>query len=135
MFYKVKLFVLGLPVMMGTRTEVIEADTQEQAEQRADDWYVSDGWGVLDSVPCTKDGEELDENEVKADPEQVKKLFNQYFEEYKKDNPDWEEYFSDSTYYEIADWYDSKHGTNFEDVASKEAIEFATYVWENILMQ
>ena len=60
MFYKVKLFVLGLPVMANTtREEIIEADKQEQAEQKAHDWYVSDGWGVLKSVPCTEDGEEL----------------------------------------------------------------------------
>ena len=59
MYYKVTLFILGLPASAGTREEIIEADTQEQAEQKADDWYVSDGWGVLDSVPCTADGEEL----------------------------------------------------------------------------
>ena len=59
MFYKVKLFVLGLPVTAGKREEIIEADTQEQAEQKSHDWYVSDGWGVLDSKPCTEAGQEL----------------------------------------------------------------------------
>ena len=59
MFYKVKLFILGLPVTAGKREEVIEADTQEQAEQKAHDWYVSDGWGVLESTPCTEAGQEL----------------------------------------------------------------------------
>lgn len=59
MYWKVKMFVLGLPAKMGEREEIIEADTQEQAEQKAHDWYVSDGWGVLDSVPCDEDGEEL----------------------------------------------------------------------------
>jgi len=59
MFYKVKLFILGLPVTAGKREEVIEADTQEQAEQKAHDWYISDGWGVLGSTPCTENGQEL----------------------------------------------------------------------------
>lgn len=59
MYWKVKMFILGLPAKMGEREEIIEADTQEQAEQKAHDWYVSDGWGVLDSVPCDEDGGEL----------------------------------------------------------------------------
>lgn len=59
MYYKVTLFILGLPVSAGTREEIIEADSQTQAEQKAHDWYVSDGWGVLKSVPCTEAGQEL----------------------------------------------------------------------------
>ena len=59
MHYKVTLFILGLPIKYNTRTEIIEADTQDEAEKKAHDKYVSDGWGVLDSRPCTEDGEEL----------------------------------------------------------------------------
>ena len=59
MYYKVTLFILGLPESAGTREEIIEADSQTQAEQKAHDWYVSDGWGVLKSVPCTEAGQEL----------------------------------------------------------------------------
>lgn len=48
--YDVRLFILGIytePENM--RTVTIEADSQEEAEQLAHDWYVSDGWGVYDS--------------------------------------------------------------------------------------
>jgi hypothetical protein len=48
--YKVTLFVLGLPMTSGnTRVEYIEAETQDEAEQMAHDWYASDGWGVYGS--------------------------------------------------------------------------------------
>ena len=48
--YDVKLFILGLPLRKeDLRIVTIEADSQEEAEQKAHDWYVSDGWGVYDS--------------------------------------------------------------------------------------
>lgn len=48
--FEVTLFILGLPYSKGnTRTVEIEAASQDEAEQKAHDWYVSDGWGVLDS--------------------------------------------------------------------------------------
>lgn len=59
MFYKVTLFILGCPLSAGTRQEIIEANTQSEAEEKAHDWYVADGWGVYSSVPCTEDGQEL----------------------------------------------------------------------------
>ena len=48
--YEVRLFILGLymePEDM--RTVTIEADSQDEAEQLAHDWYIADGWGVYDS--------------------------------------------------------------------------------------
>lgn len=48
--YDVRLFILGIytkPEDM--RTVTIEAESQEEAEQKAHDWYVSDGWGVYGS--------------------------------------------------------------------------------------
>ena len=45
--YEVRLFILGIytkPENM--RTVTIEADSQDEAEQLAHDWYIADGWGV-----------------------------------------------------------------------------------------
>lgn len=52
--YEVKLFILGLymePEDM--RTVTIEADSQDEAEQKAHNWYIADGWGVYDSEEIT----------------------------------------------------------------------------------
>ena len=52
--YEVRLFILGLNMKPeDMRTEIIEADSQDEAEQLAHDWYVSDGWGVYDSKEVT----------------------------------------------------------------------------------
>lgn len=52
--YEVTLFILGLPYCEGnTRTVEIEANSQDEAEQKAHDWYVADGWGVYDSKEIT----------------------------------------------------------------------------------
>ena len=49
--YDVTLFILGLPYNPNnTRVVTIEANSQDEAEQKAHDWYVEDGWGVYDSV-------------------------------------------------------------------------------------
>lgn len=48
--YEVRLFVLGIytkPEDM--RIVTITANSQDEAEQLAHDWYISDGWGVYDS--------------------------------------------------------------------------------------
>lgn len=48
--YEVTLFILGLPFSKNTcRVEEIEAESQDEAEKKAHDWYVPDGWGVYDS--------------------------------------------------------------------------------------
>ena len=48
--FEVTLFVLGLPYNENnTRVVTIEANSQDEAEQKAHDWYVSDGWGVYNS--------------------------------------------------------------------------------------
>lgn len=53
--YEVRLFILGLNMKPeNMRTVTIKANTQEEAEQLAHDWYVSDGWGVYDSKEITK---------------------------------------------------------------------------------
>lgn len=47
--FEVKLFILGLPLNNNLRTEYIEAETQDEAEELASRWYNADGWGVYDS--------------------------------------------------------------------------------------
>ena len=52
--YEVTLFVLGLPYNENrTRVVTIEANSQDEAEEKAHDWYVADGWGVYDSKEVT----------------------------------------------------------------------------------
>lgn len=49
--YEVELFIMGLPSSPYTNEKVvIEADSQEEAEQEAHDWYFPKGYGVLGSV-------------------------------------------------------------------------------------
>ena len=48
--YDVELFILGLPPSPHlNRHELIEANSQDEAEQIAHNKWVSDGWGVLNS--------------------------------------------------------------------------------------
>ncbi len=48
--YEVTLFVLGLPYHESrTRKEIIVASSEEEAEQKAHDWYIADGWGVYET--------------------------------------------------------------------------------------
>ena len=57
--FEVKLFMIGLPYSEErTRTVTIEADSQEEAEEKAHDWYISDGWGVYDSKEISEEDSE-----------------------------------------------------------------------------
>lgn len=58
-------------------------------------------------------------------------LFDREFEEFKSENPDWKKYLTDSTYYDILNWYEKKHGLCSDDEYSEEGYDFAGYVWEN----
>lgn len=41
---------MGLPYSKyNTRVVEIEANNQDEAEQKAHDWYIADGWGVYSS--------------------------------------------------------------------------------------
>ena len=82
--YEVKLFILGLPITANnTRTEIIKANSQDEAEEKAHDWYVSDGWGVYGSRPVLHKGDLVKWNDPaisdydEEDREQVK---NRIFE-------------------------------------------------------
>lgn len=48
--YEVTLFIMGLPYSEhNTRVVEVEANSQDEAEQKAHDWYIADGWGVYSS--------------------------------------------------------------------------------------
>lgn len=48
--YEVTLFVMGVPPSPAlNETVYIDAETQDEAEQKAHDWYFPDGYGVLSS--------------------------------------------------------------------------------------
>ena len=52
--YEVTLFILGLPYSEdNARIVEVEANSQDEAEQKAHDWYIADGWGVYDSKEVT----------------------------------------------------------------------------------
>ena len=52
--YEVKLFIIGLNMKPeNMRTEIIEAHSQDEAEELAHDWYAPWGWGVYDSKEVT----------------------------------------------------------------------------------
>lgn len=52
--YEVTLFIMGLPYSEdNTETVEVYANSQDEAEQKAHDWYVADGWGVYDSKEIT----------------------------------------------------------------------------------
>ena len=54
--YAVTLFIMGLPYSeCRTRVVEVEADTQDEAEQKAHDWYIADGWGVYSSEEITEE--------------------------------------------------------------------------------
>ena len=61
-----------------------------------------------------------------------KELYEKEFEQYKKDNPDWERTMTDSTYYELMKWYDVRRNQDSEE-PSDDARNFAEYVWNNII--
>lgn len=61
--------------------------------------------------------------------------YEQLFKQYGQENPDWAEYLTDSTYYEMVDWYDYAHGNDNDECSSDEAREFANYVWNKYVKE
>lgn len=47
--YEVTLFIIGVNAPSLNETVYIDADNQDEAEQKAHDWYFPDGYGVLSS--------------------------------------------------------------------------------------
>ena len=62
------------------------------------------------------------------------KKFDEAWKLYQQENPDWYKFLTDSTYYEIKDWYEHKYGFEYdEDVGyADEVDEFGEYIWKQI---
>lgn len=74
--FKVTLFILGLPYdENNTRVEYIDAETQDEAEQLAHEWYIADGWGVYSSVEV-RDG--LSETQKKRALDYASELLSKF---------------------------------------------------------
>lgn len=58
--------------------------------------------------------------------------FEELFEQFKKESPISLQYLSDSTYFEMMDWYDSYYGFNKEGNSSQ-ARKFAIYIWDKYI--
>lgn len=65
----------------------------------------------------------------------VNKEFEEDIKAYAQENPKWLDYLSDSTCFELMDWYDAAHNihTNENECSSDKAHEFAEYVWRKKL--
>ena len=61
-----------------------------------------------------------------------KEDFDSAFIIFEKQNPDWKECLTDSTYYELAEWYDEFIGVSNNESLSDKAHEFAAYVWRKL---
>lgn len=55
--------------------------------------------------------------------------FNSAYHCFEAENPDWRDDLTDSTYYEVAEWYDEFLGIANSESLSDEAYKFADYVW------
>ena len=57
------------------------------------------------------------------------KDYEALFKQFKKENPDWKKYLTDSIYYDLAGWYDVKKGIANPDDYSEEGLKFTGYIW------
>ena len=67
----------------------------------------------------------------------MEKQFSERFELFKKENPTWEDHLTDSTYYDIMEWYADKYGFEWDDENgyADEVGDFTTYCWKQICPQ
>ena len=55
--------------------------------------------------------------------------YEDLFKQYQEENPDWEKFLTDSTYYELMSWFDYKAKLAVDDYYTDEARDFANYIW------
>ena len=63
---------------------------------------------------------------------ETKEEFDSAFIVFEQRNQEWKNDLSDSTYYELAEWYDEYLGIANNESLSDKAYEFANYVWRKI---
>lgn len=74
----------------------------------------------------------------RAEKRALHKKFANAFEEFKKDNPTWDKYLTDSTYNEMQAWYAENYNLewiNDEIGYPNEVYEFSKYIWKQIYPQ
>lgn len=74
--------------------------------------------------------ERLVELTVNKDNE-INEEFESAFTDFEKQNPNWKDNLTDSTYYELAEWYDEYLGISNSESVSDKSYDFAEYVWNN----
>jgi len=60
---------------------------------------------------------------------EINKGYEDLFKQFKKEQPDWHKYLTDSTYYELMAFYDEKNNIPHKIVNSMMAHSFANYIW------
>ena len=63
------------------------------------------------------------------------KKYEEFFKKFKKHDEDWREHLSDSTYYELKDFYANETGQPFDDDSGypNDVDNFATYIWKKYI--
>ena len=71
---------------------------------------------------------------VKSSDYEIKLFYDALINEYKEYDPDWYRYFTDSSYFEIGDWFGEKAGVEFdENHGYPEFIyAFRDYAWNSL---
>lgn len=59
--------------------------------------------------------------------------FDVCYDTFRRSFPNFEDGLTDSSYYDLAEWYDEFHDMANNEYLSEKAYEFADYVWYNIL--
>lgn len=61
----------------------------------------------------------------------INEKYEEYFKKYKEENPDWDRYLTDSTYYELKDFYAHETNQPFDDDNgyTDDVDDFGYYVW------
>ena len=69
-----------------------------------------------------------------ATENEIKDLYNHLINKYKFENQNWAKHFTDSTYYEIGDWFACKCGVEFDENNGYPnfVYEFRTYAWNTL---
>ena len=67
-----------------------------------------------------------------ASDDEIKKLYKLLFERYKCENDNWPEYITDSTYYEIQDWFAYKCGCNYDTGYPNFVYKFSQDIWNRL---
>lgn len=119
--------LIGQYIEKGERCMTQSEENEEQEHLNFWDGFHNCAENLLRDVKALLNGtgEIIISSEVTPANEQ----YDKDFEEFRKENPDWNKYLTDSTYYEIMEWYENKYGLANEEHYTDEARNFAYYIW------